>query len=231
MWKMKISLVIPTYNEEQGLYDLIIASRPHCDEILIVDGGSSDNTVKEALRAGVKVYHDNGRGKGDAIRTGFVNAQYDIVIFMDADWSHNPDDIIKLAQPIRDNQFDLVIGSRVTGGSAEWGNTLNEILRREGSKLITWSINKRFNKKISDSQNGFRAIRKDKAMQLKLIELGTTIEQEMLIRALATGLRVGEVPSFESRRRYGHSKIKLTQVSHKYIYCLIRDILFPLQPQ
>ncbi len=223
----KVSLIIPTFNEERGLNELIQESKDYCDEIIVVDGDSTDRTVEVASSAGAKVVSDLGRGKGEAIRLGLEEAQYPIVVFMDADWSHDPKDIPKIVAPIARDEKDMVVASRIQGGSAEFYGSLDRTFRRWGSSLITLGINLRFGTKLTDSQNGFRGIKKNLGQKLNLQENMTTIEQEMLIKALAKKLRVGEVPSFESERRYGTSRINIYTAFPRYVYSWFRYLSFP----
>ena len=225
--KPEVSLIIPTYNEERGLFELIEKAQIYCNEVIVVDGQSGDETVREARRAGARVVLDNGLGKGEAIRVGIKSARYPIIVFMDADWSHNPADIPKMVQLISNGSCDMVIGSRITGGSAEFHGNFDRFIRRFGSQIITWGINLRFGTKLTDSQNGFRALKKSVAEKLNLKENITTIEQEMVIKAFARGYRVGEIPSFEAERKYGESKIKMLRVFYRYLYSWLRYLSFP----
>src|SRR5258708_18585141 len=105
-----VSLVIPARNEEQCIAEVIERSLPFCDEIVVVDGHSTDRTVEVAESYGVRVVKDNQRGKGEAIRVGAMAAAHEIVVFMDADGSHNPADIPHLTEPILDGRPSLAIG-------------------------------------------------------------------------------------------------------------------------
>jgi dolichol-phosphate hexosyltransferase len=119
MKRLSISLILPTRNEAPGIAELIAAARPFADEIVVVDGHSTDGTAQIASATGVRVVLDGGRGKGDAYRVGIAAATRDIVVFMDADGSHEPADIPRLVAPIRDGDAECVIASRHKGGSDE----------------------------------------------------------------------------------------------------------------
>src|SRR5690606_37146105 len=108
-------------------------------------------------------------------------------IILDADGSHDPDDIPRLVAPILEGTADHVSGSRLMGGSSELHGGFDEFLRLTGSSLITACINWRFGVRLSESQNGFRAIRTAVVRQLPLRPNGTTIEQEMIIKTLRRG--------------------------------------------
>jgi dolichol-phosphate mannosyltransferase len=219
-----VSLVIPARNEEQCIAEVIEKSLPFCDEIVVVDGHSIDRTVQVAESYGVRVVKDNKLGKGEAIRVGAMAATHEIIVFMDADGSHDPDDIPYLTEPILDGRADLVIGSRGRGGSDEAHGDIDKLLRMIGCDIILIGINMRWKKKFTESQNGFRAIRREVVRSLDLKENITTIEQEMMMKALKRGYVVAEVPAHEYSRKHGKSSIKLHRVWFRYIYSFIKNL-------
>src|SRR5262245_33751900 len=184
----KVTVVIPTKNEEGMIARIIEAVGPHADEILVVDGHSTDRTREIAEQCGARVILDARKGKGEALRRSFSEARHGILVFIDADGSHDPNDIPKLVAPIVDDRADLVIASRTRGGSDELHGTLEQLMRYVGSQLIMLAINYRWNVRLTDSQNGFRALRRDVALALGLRANLTTIEQEMLIDRKSTRL-------------------------------------------
>ena len=119
----------------------------------------------------------------------------------------------------------MVIGSRTRGGSDELHGTAEQLLRYVGSQLIMLAINYRWRVRLTDSQNGFRALRRDVARALRLKSNLTTIEQEMLMRALKSGCRVVEVPSHEFERRWGVSKVRVWRLWWAYLWSLARNIV------
>jgi dolichol-phosphate mannosyltransferase len=167
---------------------------------------------------------DGGKGKGQAIRQALGETTTDIVVFIDADGSHDPKDIPALVAPIAAGKADLVIGSRGKGGSDELHGTFGQFIRYVGSQLIMLAINYRWGVRLSDSQNGFRAIRRDVGLALDLKSNLTTIEQEMLMRALKRGYRVDEVASHEYERRWGTSKVVVWKLWWAYIWSFWRNI-------
>jgi dolichol-phosphate mannosyltransferase len=219
-----VSVIIPTRNEEGLIGWIVDAVRPHASEIIVVDGHSTDRTREIALKAGVRVVLDAGRGKGEALRRSFPEAQHEILVFIDADGSHDPADIPRLVDPIRRNEADLVIASRTRGGSDELHGTVEQLLRYVGSQLIMLAINYRWDVRLTDSQNGFRALRRDVALALGLKANLTTIEQEMLMRALKLGYRVVEVPSHEYERQWGESKVRVWRLWWAYLWSVARNI-------
>ncbi len=223
--EQRISVVVPARNEEEGIGAVLQACLTYADEILVVDGHSTDRTRKVAEDLGVRVVQDNGKGKGDGIRVALETVTGDIVVFVDADHSHRPSDIPRLVAPILRDEFDHVVGSRSKGGSDELHGDIVKFARMIGSDIITLGINYRYNVRLSDSQNGFRAIRTAVARDLGLQEDITTIEQEMTIKTLAKGYRMGEVPAHEYARSFGESKIKLWRVSFRYVYSWLKYLL------
>lgn len=222
----KISIVIPTLDEEDTVAEIIEGCKPYGDEVLVVDGHSRDRTREVAESLGVKVILDNRKGKGEALRhvVNFVNGN--IIVFIDADGSHDPKDIPKLVEPIIKDEADHVSGSRLIGGSSELHGGFDECFRLMGSSFITACINWRFKVKLSESQNGFRAIKTDIIKQLGLEENITTIEQEMIMKTLKKGFRMAEVPSHEYERKKGYSKISLRKVWFRYVYTLVKYLFF-----
>jgi dolichol-phosphate mannosyltransferase len=218
-------VVIPTKNEEGAIAEIIDAVRPYANEILVIDGHSTDRTREIAAAKNARVLLDARRGKGEALRRSFSAASHEILVFIDADGSHDPQDIPKLLAPIRRNEAEMVIGSRTRGGSDELHGTAEQLLRYVGSQLIMLAINYRFGVRLTDSQNGFRAIRKDVALALGAKANLTTIEQEMLMRALKRGCRVVEVPTHEFERKSGVSKVSVWRLWLAYLWSLFRNIV------
>jgi dolichol-phosphate mannosyltransferase len=223
---MKVSIVIPTLNEEYTIKDVIEGCRPYGDEILVVDGHSTDRTRQVAEAEGVKVILDNKKGKGEAIRHSVNFVKGDIIVFIDADGSHDPKDIPGIVAPILKGEADHVSASRLMGGSSELHGGFDEFFRLTGSSFITACINWRFKVKLSESQNGFRAIRTDIIKKLDLTEDITTIEQEMIMKTLKKGFRMAEFPSHEHKRKKGYSKISLKKVWFRYAYTLVKYLFF-----
>ena len=220
----KISIVVPTKNEVNTLKDVLEKTKNMTDDLIVVDGHSTDGTTELAKNLGAKVVLDNGLGKGDALRVGLNEVKNPITVFIDADGSHDPQDIPKLTEPIENDDADLVMGSRMLGGSDELFGDIKEVTRLIGSLVISLSINYRFGKRLTDYQNGFRAIKTEVGKSLNLKSNITTIEQEMAMKCLKNNYRVTEVPTHEYGRRAGESKINVLIVSHKYIWSLLSGI-------
>jgi dolichol-phosphate hexosyltransferase len=221
-----ITVVIPALNEARTIGDIIEHAKPYTSDILVVDGHSPDGTAEIARSLGARVVFDNGKGKGEAIRSVIPHLDREITVFIDADGSHDPDDIPALVRPILDNEADHVSGSRLIGGSSELHGGFDECFRLMGSSLITACINHRFKVRLSESQNGFRAIRTAVLRDLGLKEDITTIEQEMIIKTLKKGYRMGEVPTHEHKRKAGYSKISIRKVAFRYVYSMVKNLYF-----
>jgi dolichol-phosphate mannosyltransferase len=222
---VRISLVIPARNERENLEELLPRASRYGDEKILVDGNSTDGTPDVARAHGFRVINDRGRGKGDAIRCAIAEAVGDVLVFMDADQSHDPDDIPRLVKPILDGEADHVGGSRMRGGSDELHGTPGELVRLWGSTLITLGINLRYGTLLTDSQNGFRAIRADVARALDLQEDITTIEQEMIVKTIKGGYRIAEVPTHEYRRKHGASTFHAARVAPRYVYTWLKLLI------
>ena len=218
------SVVIAARNEAETIGQVLADVQGMTDDLIVVDGNSSDRTVDIARAYGARVVQDHGRGKGEALRVGLAQARRSVVVFMDADGSHDPQDIPKLVGPIAAREADLVIGSRMLGGSDELYGSLAEAIRMLGGLTITLLINFRFGAKITDYQNGFRAIRTDVARAIGLTSDLSTIEQEMGIKCLRYGYRIVERPAHEYRRKGGESKINVMQLAPRYLWHLICEL-------
>lgn len=223
--KNRISIVIPTKNEEATIGEVIDAVKPYCDEVIVVDGHSEDRTGEICLKHGAEFILDSGKGKGDGIKTGIKRASGDIIVFMDADGSHDPNDIPKLVKPILEKKTDMVVGCRMTGGSDELHGDIGRFARFIGSMIITLIINYRWGVRLTDVQNGFRAVRKDVLSGLNLVEDNFTIEEEMVMKCLRKGYRVINVPTHEYARKVGRSRIMLRKVWFDFGWVVIKNLL------
>jgi len=220
-----ISLVIPAKNEEEGISGLIDLSRDFVDEIIIVDGHSSDRTLERASSKGARVVFDNKKGKGDAYKVGIKEATGDIIVFMDADGSHDPAQIPVLIEPLVKDEADLVIGSRHKGGSDEWKGDINTYLRSVGGGFLTLMINYLWKADLTECLNGFRAIKRDVGLKLDLKANDFDIEQHMIVQCLKKKFRVTEVISHEYERKWGASKLPTYRKAYLFFWRLFLDIL------
>ena len=221
---MGTTVIIPSKNEGDVVVALARAARDYCDEVLVVDGRSTDGSPERLRADGVKVLDDRGRGKGDAIRVGIEAARGDILVTIDADGSHDPSEIPRLVAPIVSGEADLVIGCRMRGGSDEFAGTWTMFVRLWGNNILTQLINTRFRTSLTDTQNGFRALRASAIKPLGLKEDLHTIELEMVLRALKHGLHVCQVPSHEYARKIGESSLSVVGQTPAFLWCLLRHL-------
>ncbi len=224
---MKLSVVIPTKNEELTLEPVLKGCLEHADEVLIIDGHSDDKTREIAQKYNVPVHYDSGKGKGEAMRLAITLFTGDILVYIDADGSHDPADIPAMVAPIKNGNADMVIGSRFKGGSDELVGTVNQLFRITGSNIITTFINYRWNVHLSDTQNGFRALSREAAEALELKQDGFPIETEMDIQLLRQRFRIDEIPAHEYKRKGGESKIRLLRIWHQYPLLLMKTWFQP----
>jgi len=215
---MKVSLVIPTYNEEKCI-ERIIKEIPKkiVHEIIIVDL-STDATAKLAKKLGCKVLRQRGRGFGNAFRQGVEYSSGDVIILMDADGSHNPKDIPKLLDRIKQG-YDCVLASRYTIESHSEDDTL---LRSFGNWLITIIVNILFRIQTSDSLFLYIAITRNAYNKLNLKSDGFEYCIELLVKAYTLNLKLSEVPSIERKRFAGKSKVNSFKTGYTIITSIIK---------
>ena len=189
---VNVVAIIPAYNEEKALADVIGKTLEHVDEVIVVDDGSSDKTSEVAIEAGARVIkHSVNLGKGEALKSGFKAIGDDsIIITIDGDGQHNPSEIPDLVRPIIEDGADLVNGSRYMNGPEE--NT--PAYRRVGQKVLDIATNISAGTKVTDSQSGFRAFSPKSKNVFRFKDTGIGIESEMLVDAAESGLKIVEVP-------------------------------------
>ena len=188
----RISVVIPAYNEEKRLLRVLERVPDFVDEVIVVDDGSSDGTYPSALSfskkdSRVKAFRlEKNCGKGCAMREGIKYASGDIVVFMDADGQHRPEDVIKLVEPVVDGKADVVIGARR-------GDLKSRPPHRRLSNIITTKlIRLKLRTYVYDTQSGFRAFRREFLPGIESDRY--EVETEMLFKTAKMGARIGEVP-------------------------------------
>jgi len=200
---------IPAYNEESHIQDVIKKSLPHVDKVVVCDDGSTDNTAKLAKDAGAIVISQKNQGYGAAIATLFDYARKEnaqIMITLDGDGQHNPEQIPLLTNAITTHNVDVAIGSRFLDDMTHTSG-----YRKTGIKIITSASNYGTNFKVSDSQSGFRAYSKDAIDAIHPTEQGMAISTEILLKISNKGLSVAEVPITIS---YGGDTSEQHSVSH-----------------
>ena len=189
---MKI-VCIPAFNEEKTIGEVVEKSLQYADKVIVCNDGSTDKTEEQAKEKGaVIINHKKNFGYGAAIITLFEEARKqnaEIMITLDGDGQHNPEQIPTLVSALTENNVDVVIGSRFLDK-----NTNSPGYRKTGIKIITSASNFGTNFKVSDSQSGFRVYSKNAIDAIHPTEEGMSVSTEILLKASNKGLSVAEVP-------------------------------------
>ena len=213
----KVSVVIPAFNESKTIGDLIqrVQQRYPDFEIVVIDDGSEDNTAEAATEAGAVVFsHPFNIGNGAAIKTGIRAATGEIIVFMDADGQHDPDDIGKMLDYLP--EFDMVVGARGKGSQASVGRGI-------GNKIYNWLGSYVSKFPIQDLTSGFRAIKADVARSFVYLLPNTySYPTTITLGVLRTGRSIKYIPITTRPRRKGSSNIKLFQDGVRFFMIIIR---------
>jgi glycosyltransferase involved in cell wall biosynthesis len=218
---VKISVVIPTLNEEENLAYVLPGIQQWVDEVILVDGNSSDQTVNVARRLypSVRVVMQEGRGKGAALRTGFAAATGDIIIMLDADGSTDPAEIPLFVGALLSGA-DFAKGSRFLQGG---GTTDMPLYRQLGNWGFVSIVRLIFGGKYTDLCYGYNAFWKRVLPLLELDCHGFEVETMMNVRALKAGLQITEVPSFEFSRIHGRGHLKTIPDGWRVLKTILRE--------
>jgi len=185
----KVSVVIPAYNEEAGLRKIVPRLRRLAEvaEVIVVDDGSTDATAEIAAEAGARVVRQPyNKGYGAALKRGIREASSDVIVIMDSDGQHNPDDIARLLELLGD--YDMVVGART-------GRSVVPVLRRPGKRLLTWVAEYLVDQKIPDLNSGFRAFRRERALEfMHILPNGFSFTTTLTLAFMKAGYSVGYVP-------------------------------------
>ncbi len=215
---MKVTVQIPTYNEEGSLAHTIKRiPQGAADEILVIDGHSTDKTVEIAKSLGCRVIIQPGKGYGDAQLFGFKQAEGDIIISMDADGSPDPADIPKLVAKIEEG-YDLALGSRYMSDARSEDDTF---IRYAGNKIFTFLTNLIHGMKITDSLYFFAAMKKDMVNKLDLKSKDFALCIEVPVKAHKAGYKIGEVACVEGKRFADESRVNAFNDGLKILWQLI----------
>lgn len=215
-----VSIVIPTYNEARNIA-WVLRRLPPADEVILVDGRSTDATVAvaRAIRPDIKVVFETTPGKGAALRAGFAAATSDLVVMIDADGSMNPAEIESFIQLLSAGH-EFVKGSRFLPGG---GTTDMTPLRRLGNLGLMMVANVLYGGRFSDLCYGYCGFRRDSLLALDLDADGFEIETQICVRAAKAGLRTAEVPSFESPRMNGDSNLNTFRDGWRVLMTILRE--------
>lgn len=220
-----ISVVIPAFNEEKNIEGVLFKTEKVLEdlslpyEVIVVDDGSTDKTRFLAEKHKVTVIANrHNRGKAYALRRGLRDVHGELVVTMDADGSHRPEDIKCLITPLL-NGADAVIGSRFTGEQEKDSTKKLHIL---GNMMFNLLIKILTKKSVTDSQTGFRAFRRSVLEEMEITSEGYAVETELTVKTLKNGFVVREEPIFFDRRKNGTSHVKPMRDGLRIIKTIIR---------
>ena len=217
----KISIILPTYNEAATIDDIIkrIKNVNSDFEIIVVDDGSTDNSAKIAEKAGARVIrHPYNIGNGAAVKTGARNAEGDVLVFMDADGQHQPEDIPKLLEYLP--EYDMVVGARTKQSKVSAFRTFGNTGLRKIAEFLS-------NQKIPDLTSGFRVVKKDRFIEfLHILPNRYSYPTTITIATLKAGYFIKYVPLDSIRKRTkGKSNLKPFRDGFRFINIMIRIIM------
>ena len=235
---MKISIGIPAYNEEKNIAAIITKLKKITDSIIVCDDGSDDLTAEIARDLGVIVVtHERNLGYGAAIKTIFQKSKEidcDVLVTFDADGQHRVEDIESVINPIKNNDSDIVVGSRFLNNENDIPN-----YRKLGIKVITQVTNASIKKQLTDSQSGFRAYNKQVINDITPSDSGMGVSTEILIKASRNNFRISEVPikilyegDTSTHNPVSHgtsvlmSTIKFTSIEHPLKFYGLPSVIF-----
>ena len=217
MGQVKVSIIIPAFNEGDIIANIVQQIRSlHPDfEVIVVNDGSTDDTAAEAQKAGAQVYsHPYNIGNGAAIKSGIRVATGDILVFIDGDGQHNPEDIARLLDFFPD--FDMVVGARSISDQASLG-------RAFGNKIYNWFASYVAKFTIKDLTSGFRAVKSNVARNfLYLLPNTYSYPTTLTLGTLRSGMSVKYVPIRMEKRRTGKSNIKMIQDGVRFFMIITR---------
>jgi glycosyltransferase involved in cell wall biosynthesis len=190
--KRPLCCLIPAYNEEKRIAQVVRSVREHIPDVIVVDDGSHDATASHAERSGaVVIRHDANKGKGMALRTGFGHAlsrNFAAVLTLDGDGQHAPDEITKFLSAFETDSGDIIIGARL------WDRAAIPRYRYIPNQIGIYCISKAAGCRIDDTQSGFRLYRREVLEKITLATTGFETETEVLIRAGKAGFRIHSLP-------------------------------------
>ncbi len=219
-----VSVVIPTLNEAGTISDIIKTIKEtiaYPYEIIIVDGGSTDNTREIVQKEKCKLIVEPRRGYGIALRTGIAHARGDIILIVDGDGTYEVRDLNRLISALYHENADLCLGARIYNLSDKSMDVINYI----GNKIITFAFNVLYNQNLWDSQSGFRAIKRSALNKVHLKENDMAFATEMLVAFAKKGLKIIERPTTYKLRVYGKSKLRRVKAGLEIFKVLLKGVL------
>ncbi len=226
MARAKTSVIIPTLNEQDNLPHVLPRIPSDVDEVILVDGRSTDRTVEVAreLMPTIRVVMEARPGKGAALRAGFAAATGDIIVMLDADGSTDPGEIPTFLAALHGGA-DFVKGSRFLPG----GGTIDmPFYRRAGNEAFILCVRVLFGARFTDLCYGYNAFWRDVLPILDLDGDGFEIETMMNVRALRAGFLVTEVPSYEAARVHGQSRLRTIPDGWRVLRTILRERRRPM---